>query len=126
MATIVNPSGTPTIIYNRSGTTIVTVTPTGNNSQAGAAAIPRSSGRTVALCAPSAGQNSVIMPSDAEVGDIVEVYTTSNATNLNVFPQSGGSLGLAGANASIPLQDSGRFLRYIGSSNWVVLGSFAT
>lgn len=125
MMTVQNPSGSPTIVYNRDGTTIESVTAAGTT-QGGAAAIPRASGCTVALCTPSVGNDSVIMPSGAEIGDVVEVYTTSNATNLNIWPQSGGSLGIAATNAALQIQEGGRMFRYIGSGKWTVLGSYAS
>lgn len=110
MTTVLNPSGTPTITYNRSGTTIVSLiggstllqnptpyVPVGNDG----VDIPRLSEVTVLLATVTtnhdgsgnkSGWNSVFrLPPDADIGDVVEAYlvSTDGADGPTFFPQTG-------------------------------------
>lgn len=84
MVTVVNPGASETTIYNRSGTTIVSVT--GGEAGVGqGTSIPRQSEVTCALVTFGAGGlNGVLLPSDAEIGDVVEVYNLSAASPSTV------------------------------------------
>jgi hypothetical protein len=138
MTTVVSPSSSPTPVYNRSGVTVVSVTagaqsgeqPVGNDGTP----IPQYSGVTVALVttantAPN-GSSVVLLPSGAEIGDVVEVYLFSTTdpnqpVQINLFPPVGESVGIlptsTGTNSSsnAPVQaGQGRIYRKVSSSNW--------
>lgn len=92
MTTIVNPSGTPTIVYNRNGTTIATISASGTTA-ASATVISIFSEKTLVLVNTTPSDSAVQLPDDAEVGDIVEVLNNGAAANsVFVFPPSGQSL----------------------------------
>jgi hypothetical protein len=145
MTTIIDPTGTPTIVYNRSGTTIVSLlgglTPnkTGGFSPIGneGVDIPRLSETTVLLATTNtvfdgpnvSGRNEVFrLPSGADVGDIVEIYLVSNDSGSGpmIFPQIGeqilpkpvsdGTNPAAVSNASSECR-----FRKISSTTWVVI-----
>lgn len=115
MTTIVDPSGTPTVIYNRFGTTIDLITATGTN-QSTAAQIVRYSGWTIVLITTSAGAG-VKLPANAEVGDLVELHPDSGGGNFLVWPSSGDQIMYGGTNNA----DSGSHIlyRYISANNWL-------
>ena len=121
MTTIVAPSTNPTPIYNRSGVTIDTIAPGLTSSLA--TAIVRNSGHTVVVVSPSTGANGgyVKLPTDAEIGDVVEVYpiegfqvpqtnvvTESSAITINSYFWDAGTVG---------------FYRLLSSNNWGAIWS---
>jgi hypothetical protein len=140
MTTVVDPTGTPAIVYNRSGTTIATVVggttstpsfPIGNEG----IDIPRLSETTVVLgnTVPNSGNDVVFrLPTDAEIGDIVEVYYLGGGSQTPwVFPQVGdqiipssesstGTNSAAGFNIGQPF---GSRFRKVSSSTWVAIGT---
>jgi hypothetical protein len=150
MTTIIDPTGTPTIVYNRSGTTIVSLvggftpinTPGSPNGNAGVD-IPRLSETTIALITTNtvhdaggvniSGRNEVVRLPIADIGDVVEIYLVS-ADNQSggpaVFPQIGeqvlsiGEPGGAisdGTNPSaMSFISTGRF-RKVSSTIWVAI-----
>lgn len=88
MVTVSNPSGTPSIAYNRSGTTIVDVTAAGTT-LAAATPIPSDSVVTVAVVTTAASNIAVSLPADADVGDIIEVCNIHGGqSQIYVFPDS--------------------------------------
>lgn len=114
MTTIINPAGSPTIVYNKSGTTIVSVTANGET-QADATSIPRLSGVTVAnVTLPDSSNLSVKLPSDAEIGDVVEVY----GPGFNVFPESGSTIVGGFVNDKIVPLQNGLIFRKLGPTLW--------
>lgn len=90
MTTVLTPAGTPTVIYNRSGLTIDSITATGTV-MASAAAIVRYTGHTVVLVStPDSSNVGVVLPDDAEVGDVVEVHNIAPISQgMSVFVPSG-------------------------------------
>lgn len=86
MTTILNGS---TVIYNRDGTTISTLSAQGNDgSGSSTATIVRNSCETIVVLTTNATDYACNLPSGAEVGDIVEVYP-SDVTNGLAFTPSG-------------------------------------
>lgn len=75
MTTVLNGS---TIIYNRDGTTIDTLTAQGNNSGSSSATIVRSAEVTVVILTAVGTDYACNLPSNAEVGDIIEIFSTEN------------------------------------------------
>jgi hypothetical protein len=124
MTTVVDPSGTPVPVYNRSGVTIVAITANnaGDPSQDNATAIPRHSGLTVALVTcPDNNNRAVKLPSDAEIGDVVEVYQMSSSYPA-VYAESGGAtIGIL--NATDFINVSGGIFRKVASGRWQAVWS---
>lgn len=125
MTTTVDPFGTPSVTYNRSGVSIVSVAANGNT-QATATEIPAASGHTVAIITGITDNQhlGVLLPSDAEIGDVVEIYidpsTTGNSTT--VYPPSGESIGKATADLSFGVSgNAGALFRKVSPTNWQVL-----
>lgn len=82
MTTVVDPTGTPSVTYNRSGITIIEVAASTNENSPGQ--MPSSlSGHTVALVSvPGSGvDNYVRLPDDCDVGDVVEAYCAGQGAN---------------------------------------------
>lgn len=119
MTTIVDPSGTPSVIYNRSGTTVVDLVGNGST-QGGATSIPRSSGVTIALVDATAGNTSVVLPDDAQIGDVVEVYSLNdfNSSAADVFPPSGERINQLAQDLSIGVY--GAIFRKLTATRWGV------
>lgn len=124
MVTITDPSGTPSVVYNQDGTTISTLTASGTT-QATAAAITRYSGRTIVIVTAASSQQGVILPSDADVGDIIEVYPSKTSTlELFVWPNSGASIGPGGTNGVFFTNSQGGMrLTYLASNLWGAISS---
>lgn len=143
MTTVIDPLGSPTLVFNRSGTGIVMVdgnsysgpAPIGNDG----APIPRVSGVTVAvlrnMALPAAGYI-YRLPDDAEVGDVIELYNDRSPTlpgeyPNTVFPAIGESISVravsTGTNVSsvaaisIPFGRGAR-LRKATSTAWYSVG----
>jgi len=118
MVTVVDPSGSPEPVFNRSGTTIVEVTGSGTT-QMSATAIPSVSGWTIAIVqatdTPQVDQ-AVTLPDNAEIGDIVEVYNVIGGYPALVFPPAGQSLN-SGGQVTID-QSRGRMFRQVGATLW--------
>ena len=100
MTTVVDPSGTPTIIFNRGGTTISSIEAAQPGMDSSAATeIPRSSEVTVALVSsPTDTSTWVRLPDSAEEGDLVEVHyvrDNANVTSITVFAPDGESIGVS-------------------------------
>lgn len=114
MSVVLDPGGTPAVIYSRSGTTIDNVTATGTN-QSTAAPITRYCGWTIVMIATS-GSAGVRLPANAEVGDLVELHADSGGSFL-VWPSSGDQIMYGGVNNA----DSGAHIlyRYISTNNWL-------
>lgn len=143
MTTVIDPTGTPTIVYNRSGTTIVSLLggfrasatdPIGNDG----VDIPRLSETTVLLATTTtvhdggsiSGWNMVFRLPIADIGDVVEAYLVSNdgAGSPVIFPQIGEAIlpnpVSDGTNASARIAVDttvGSRLRKISSTTWVVI-----
>jgi hypothetical protein len=119
MTTVVDPSGTPVPVFNRSGVTIVSVSATGTT-QGAAAAISAASGQTIALVTISENNTAVKLPSTADIGDLVEVYAFGGT--VKVFPSSGETLN-GNSNAQDVQDVYGRLFRKVSATAWKPLGS---
>lgn len=125
MTTIVDPSGTPAPVYNKSGLTIGTITPTGV-SQGAAAPITAYASHTVLVAYNAMGGGyAVLLPSTAEIGDVVEIHGQGNQT-FDVYPESGSSIDNGSANTPLSGLGAGYtpyhvMLRKITTTNWYVI-----
>jgi hypothetical protein len=119
MTTVVDPSGTATAIFNRSGVAIVTVAGSGT-SQMTATPIPHHCGYTIAIVeaedTPSVEQ-AVLLPAGADIGDVVEVHRKLiGGYSARVFAPSGEYLN-RNLNGQIDV-DAGLTFRKIASGDW--------
>jgi hypothetical protein len=118
MTTIIDPHGTPEPVYTRSGTTIQTIA--GNGTTLGAATpIIGLSGYSVVIveATSSPANQAVVLPDDAQIGDVVEVYSATGGAAAIVFPPTGETIGQP---ASLTLQPGGTgiLLRKIAATAW--------
>lgn len=113
--TVIDPAGTPVLVFNRDGVTIDVITAAGTN-QATATPITRHCGWTVVLISAS-GSAGVQLPGNAEIGDLVELHGTSGTGGFLVWPAVGDQIMYGGANNA----DSGAHIlyRYISANNWL-------
>lgn len=129
MTTVVDPAGTPVPIFTRSGTTIVEVLASGTTQGSGAL-IPNASGYTVAVCKTdnNGGKNAVVLPTSAEIGDLVEIHAVAlpatGGVNLFVFPPSGETIDEGAANAAAGWNGPySRLFRKMSATGWRVVGA---
>lgn len=120
MTTVISPSSSPTVVFNRSGVSVVNVTASGT-SQSTATAIPYFSGHTVALVTDTVSARGVVLPESAEIGDVVEVYPLNADSGVppDVYPPAGESIGLNSVNTRVSLSaTSGAIFRKISGAQW--------
>lgn len=111
MTTFVDPFGITATIAGKTGIVELSA------SNSPVVAIPRDCGWMVAVISGTTGNPNVSLPSDAVLGDIVEVYFVAApfGGNLNVLAPTGESIISADPQVSI---SSGHIFRKIGSSVW--------
>ena len=123
MTTVVDPLGTPTPIYNRSGTTIVAVNANGSDGTT-ATVVPVESGVTLVLCTLSSGNSDVMVPPDMEIGTVIEAYNvsdTSSSQSLHFYCASGELINGYLAYKGISGQSGCRFTK-TDASTWRSVG----
>jgi hypothetical protein len=114
--TVVSPGSSPVPVYNRSGVTVDSLAATGTD-KAGGASIVRYAGTTVVVVSTSTDNNAVVLPTDAETGDVVEVFTSGSP--LSVFVFAGGSDAILGVSTYV-IVSSGASFRKIADGSWGV------
>lgn len=125
MTTVVDPGGAPIPVYNRSGMTIDTITPTGVT-QGTAAPIATYASHTVLVAFSAMGGGlAVLLPSAAEIGDVVEIHGQANQT-FDVYPESGAAIDNGSANTPVSGLPAGYtpyhiMLRKVTTTNWYVI-----
>lgn len=122
MITVSDPNGTPIPIYNRDGVTIQTITGSGDSSM-GATQVVAPSGYSVVIVITSdTPDRAFILPTTAEIGDVVECYpdpATYDSGHLPLaFPPSGETF-RGGAQSSIQIAQFGGFFRKIAATDWL-------
>lgn len=130
MVTVVDPAGTPIPVYNRSGVTIVEITLTGLPTRD---QIPAASGTTIVLVSPPSpdATGAVELPTNADIGDVVEVYRTGGTNQIFVatpgtdnfvppIPSGGGFPSLPSLSATAP--SGGMIFRRV-STDWAIIAS---
>jgi hypothetical protein len=147
MTTVVDPLGSPSMIYNRSGTAIVAMaggatatSAAGSGIGDDANPIPRVCQTTVAMVLTSFGptHNALArLPEDAEIGDVVEVYQdpASSASSPKIFPNTGEAIGNnpvstgTNSNAGVTISPNsaglvgGVLFRKVSSTQWMPIGA---
>jgi hypothetical protein len=135
MTTVIDPAGTPTPVYNKSGETVVsivggfTATQGGSNGNSGTP-IPRFSQTTIAIVDNSGSNYHIVatLPSDADVGDVVEVYEkVSTGIGLQIYPPVGESIrdlpASNGTSYGSQLGAISAILRKVSADNWQALAN---
>lgn len=117
MTTVSDPLGTPVPSYNRSGTTIIGLV---GGTHGAPTPIPLVSGTTVVIVAPDMSNNNTVeLPTGADVGDVVEVYPETQGSGGKAFyvvPPSGETIGGGAVSGESGLY--GIVLRKISSTDW--------
>lgn len=125
MTTVVDPSGTPVPVYNRSGSTIVEVTAGSISPVNLQTPIPRHTGTTIALVTSTATDNAygVELPAGCDIGDVVEIHSVSatgpgvvvyHPPDETLYGASNTQKGVAPATA--------RVFRKISATDWRMIG----
>jgi hypothetical protein len=90
MVTIVDPVGSPSIYYNKSGQVYIDLTTPNSNTFATAVKITAVAGITVVTVNRGVSQSgSVYFDSDFQIGDRVEVVHDGTGGNISVYNSSG-------------------------------------
>lgn len=115
MLTVIDPDGSPSVVYNRDGTTISSYIASVSTDPP--TPIVRHSSVTVAHVTASANTDHMIMPADAEIGDVVEIYVSSGGLGaIHVQPDSGSQLNDSGTDVAINIFTAR--IRKVTSTNW--------
>ena|ERR1700761_1397383 len=122
MTTITDPAGSRSVTYNREGTTISSISGNGT-AQGSATPIVRYSQKSIVVALSSGSptvNDAVMLPPDAEIGDVVEVYPDPASTAAcRVWAPSGFLLSLPGGGGPLVLQgEGGGIFTYLGNSLW--------
>jgi len=114
MTTIIDPLGTPSIVYNRSGSALITMNAAGTSAGTGAA-IPYVCGHTIVVATwVSVSNFAVVLPTGSEIGDCVEVFGTTS-DNINLFAPTGETID--GGPPSVD-RNKGRRCIKVSSTSW--------
>lgn len=110
--TTVIPGGSPSVVFNRDGVRITSLTAT--VSSLPPAAIVRHSATTVALVSAINTDDHVILPADAELGDTVEVYFSGSFAS--VVPDSGSQINGNGTDIAVHVLSA--IFRKVSATQW--------
>lgn len=121
MATIIDPLGTPSIVYNKSGTVLIAMNAAGNDASTGAA-IPNVSGHAIVVATWVGNSDyAVVLPSGNDIGDIIEIFGVFVFNNtISVFPAAGETV-QTGSQVDIRQDRGCRFIK-TSSTNWSYIG----
>lgn len=108
-----------TPIYNQIGLTIDTLTATGTDASTGAP-IERSGGTTVVVVSSTETDHAVVLPSDAEIGDIVEVHQldAGSDSNVTICAPSGTNFGATSLLLTRTIGGSTGIFRKLSATLW--------
>lgn len=118
MTTIIDPLGNPVIVYNRDGTALIEMdAPSSSTTD-----IPRVSGHTIAVVTVvGTGNAEVRLPADAEVGDVVEIYNTSDPWSPIIRAPTGETISTTNPDPTVSEQ-RGKLVRKLTGGRWFLLG----
>lgn len=114
MMTVVDPGGTPTPVYNQDGVTIAAITATA--SPGSPTPIVSYSVTTVVLVTATNTSDAVILPSSAQIGDVVEIGVSSGNGFATVVPDSGSEINGNGTNVGVHIRSG--ILRKLSATKW--------
>lgn len=95
MTTIVDPGGSPVVVYSDATTTIAEIVASGTTGAA-AAEIARFAQTTVVVATNATDETGLKLTSDFLVGDVLEIYATDTGSNFLKLYDAGESLFLNG------------------------------
>jgi hypothetical protein len=114
LTVIVDPSGAPAVVYSQDVPTIDTITAAGTD-QASATPIVQYGAWTIVKIEDPGSNAGVVLPSTAQVGDVVEVHYYGTHT-CNLYPNVGYSIEQASANS--PVFPGNFTLRLMPGNDW--------
>lgn len=120
MTTVVDPLGTPVPIFNRGGLAIIEVDAVGDTPTSGPI-IPAFCGHLIAVITSTENNYAVRLPTDAEVGDLIEVYLDPSSAfgAAVVWSQTGEGIGTSSGPSSMSIGSAtGAFLRKVTDTLW--------
>lgn len=128
MATIIDPLGTPVVVYNKSGTALIEVSANGF-SPATATPIPYVCGHQIVMVTTlppdeNGANHSVVLPVDAVIGDVVEVFQAvlGETPAPIVWVPDGESINLTvNGSVLVTVANGIRFIK-TGASSWHSIG----
>jgi hypothetical protein len=124
MTTVLNPASSPTIIYNKGGRNIQSITV---NPSDGFVSIPYVSGETVCLVTlvggVTIGSDGVKLPSGCSIGDTVEIYVTNALGGGSFIAELPTGEAMVYNGAGYTTADVGQAARFmkVSSTTWVSL-----
>lgn len=120
MMTVIDPSGTPTPVYNRDGVTLLGTITAAGNSQGTATSIPHFSCHTVFGLASGGAGTGVILPSSADVGDYFDFYS-ADGVGAQIYPPVGGQfIPTSSFAVNDPVGLSQGRIRKVSSTLWAI------
>ena len=125
MTTVIDPAGTPIPVFNKNGATMVNVTPNGTV-RLGATEIPNLSGLTIALVDTDVSNTAVKLPSNGDIGDVIEVYCLNGSHDVKIYAPDSQYIG---ASATVVNGDTtaigfkAAVFRRIAIDRWAILRS---
>lgn len=114
MTTVVDPTGTPVPVYNRGGMTIVFLI---GGDESPPTPIPHVSGHTVVVTTPGMDGNNYELPTNAEIGDVVEIRGNGVDVRAAVGESVRGAAGGGGGGATGV--GFGTTFRKISATEWI-------
>lgn len=114
-------------MYSRSGVTLDAISPSGTT-QATAAPVTANSGHAVLVAGGSLGGLGVLLPSTAEVGDVVEIYGAIDSFTFDVYPEPGATINGGAVDAPTSALPSGLMprrivLRKTSAAGWHIVSA---
>jgi hypothetical protein len=119
MTTIVDPGGSPSVIYSSDATTIASVTSAGTT-QGNATQLVKYSAWNVVLVTSGGGTSGVKLPSNADIGDVFEVHNAASGFGGKLYPESGAEINNLGTNEYASLDV---VVRKVSSGNWKIVST---
>lgn len=120
MTTVIDPLGTPSVVYNRSGIAIVEVETPDNDP----VAVPSVDvGHLIVLVSThpvGTSTHSIDFPANREVGDVIEVHVVEGSHPVNINLPAGESEH-SSSHAS-PSNNGGLIMRKVRSDLWAPVG----
>jgi hypothetical protein len=122
MTTVIDPLGSPTPVFNRSGRAIFSFAASGDT-EMGAPSIPYVSGEMIVTILTTGAiptpDRAVKLPSGVDIGDTIELYSDGAA---DLYPASGDSID--GVSSGVSVAISGiktTLLRKMSSNSWRII-----
>ncbi len=102
----------------RAGVTVISVTTSATATQL------KGPGNLVVLVTVASANQDVLLPANAETGDVVELYNVDGTDSFDILPQSGGTINNGATDAGLALAATsttaaaGVIARKVSATNW--------